>query len=183
MKEFQHIATRLNRVSTSSPSTYIIVKAHPVLIPLTEDSLGSRARLRENGPYTTTHAILYDKMQSMPPSTLLFQPLPLGVKILYRGHSFVLEPQDGLTFGTMAEGLRDLRTRCQKRIDKLVKLPCTPLNRWKYAQAMEVLDGPTWRYDIASRAESCLFLAPEGVVCDDSEYFWMARKGMKFTGW
>ena len=122
-------------------------------------------------------------MQTIPDSTLLFQPLPLSVKIFYRGHCFVLEPRGGLTFGAMAEGLRALRALYQKGIDKLVKLTCTPLNRRKYAQGMEVLDSPNWRYNSVTRAESWIFLAPEGAICDDSDYFAMARKGMTFTGW
>jgi hypothetical protein len=122
-------------------------------------------------------------MQKIPESTLLFQPLPLSVKLDYRGHCFVLEPRGGLTFGAMAEVLRALRDRCQKEIDKLVKLPCTLLNRREYAQAMELLDNPNWRYDIVTRAESWIFLKPEGAICDDSDYFAMARKGMTFTGW
>lgn len=177
------VAIRLSRVSTPSQRSSIIVKAHPVLIPLVEDGFGLRAQIRDSCPSNSTHAILDGTVHKMPPSTLLFQPLPLSVWIFYRGYSFMLESQGGLTFGAMAEGLRHLRSRCQNQIDKLVKLPCTPLNRRRYAQAMVVLDGPTWGYDSVPRAESCIFLAPQGAVCDDSEHLWMTRKGMKLTGW
>lgn len=108
-------------------------------------------------------------MQKMPSSTLLFQPSSLSVKVSYLGHSFLLGPQGGLTFGALAEGLQDLCSRC---------LPCTPANRLIYAQARVVRDKSLSQYDGVSRLKSNILLTVEDAICDDSEYVRTARKGM-----
>jgi len=170
---------------TSSPSqnSRMIVKAHPSLrlqrdmcITLYLHCYGSRSS-------SSNYSLSLITMQTIPPSTLLFQPSPAKVKISYSGHSFTLQQKGGLTFGAMAEGWRELRRRSQKEIGKLVKLPCTALNRMRYAEKMEALNDPPGEYD--SDPWQCIVLEAEGVICDDSEDVRMARplEGMAPAGW
>lgn len=109
----------------------VIVKEHHALIALKEKPFSLRMYAHQCWLYPSraTHSISHGTLQKIPPSTLLFQPLPLGAKAHYCGYCFVLEPQSGMTFGALLGRLQDLRARCQKTIDKLVKRPCTPGRR------------------------------------------------------
>jgi hypothetical protein len=177
LRAIHHRATKLCITSTPSQNSRVVVKAHPALTHLKDDDKPrlSRCGLLETCYFDSTHAVLEDAMQAMPLSTLLFQSSPPRVKVIYRGHCFVLEPKGGLTFGAVVGELRNLRSQCQKVLDKLVKLPCTPVNRGRLAQVIRILNGPTWFRDSIFESKSCVFLEAEGAISDEFKYVGMAE--------
>lgn len=183
-QELELTAPSLHITHEPGHSSRVIVKAHPALSALKHRAFILRMYARQGWlcPPRSTHSTSYATLQKVPPSTLLFQPPPPRVKAWYRGYSFVLEPQRGLTFGALAEGLQDLRDQCQKTIDKLVKRPCTPRNRWRYAQAMGLLDGMSAQGRGVFDAGPGVFLVAEAAICDDFEYARVEREGTDFLG-
>lgn len=176
-------ATRLHILREPSHNSRVVVKAHPALLPLGKE-MDLRRRLYIVGISlsSSTHSVSHATVQKLSPSTLLYQPSPPSVRVFY-GRQLVLELEEGPTFGGLAEGLRQLHDQCQRKIEKLVKLPCTILNRRRYAEAMQVLDGLSRWYQGASDAQSCISLVAQDAICDDSKHAEMARKGIDFPGW
>lgn len=184
-QELELTAPSLHITHEPGHSSRFIVKAHPALSALKHRAFILRMYARQGWlcPPRSTHSTSYATLQKIPPATLLFQPPPPRVKAWYRGYSFALEPQRGLTFGVLAEGLQDLRDQCQKTIDKLVKRrPCTPRNRRRYVQAMGLLDGMSGQDRGVVGAGPGIFLVAEEVICDHFEYVRVEREGMNFTG-
>lgn len=169
-------ATSSHNMPKPSHDSRVIIKAHPALIPPTKSALDSYLAMRRIHLFDPTYDVSHLTIQTMPPSTLLFQPSPPSIKVFCCGQ-FVLKLEECLTFGALAKELRRLRDQYQKRIDNLVKLPCTPLNRKRYAHAMGMLDGLSRRDDSVSHEDWCISLAAEGAVYDDSEYIGMKWKG------
>jgi len=186
----EYPTARRKIIHQPNQNSYIVVKAHPLLVSL-RNNFAFCAHSCQELPSGAAYGVVDGTMHMVSPSTLVFQPPPPKVKVFYRGHSFLLGRDGGVTFGDLAEGLRDLRTECQKKIDKLVKQPCTPWNRFWYADAMEALGGPPYPHSRCSfhyerhiqPPEPCVFLAAEGAISEDSQHVWMARKEMTFTGW
>ena len=117
----------LHRKILNQPTqnSHIVVTVHPLLVSLRDNPAFCAHNCQER-PSDAAYGILDGTMHTVSPSTLLFQPPPPKVRVFYRGHYFVLERDGGVTFRDVAEGLRDLRIRCQDIVDKLVKQPCTP---------------------------------------------------------
>lgn len=178
-------STSLHNMRKPSHNSRVIINAHPALIPpekIGVTAFDSYLQMRRIHLFNSTYSVSHLTIQSMPPSTLLFQPSPPQVRV-FCYDQFVLELEEGLTFGALAKELRDSRDQYQKKIDKLVKLPCTPSNRRRYAQARVRFDGLSLQDDNVSRKDLCISLSPEGGVYGDSEYICMAPEGIIFRDW
>jgi hypothetical protein len=82
------------------------------------------------------------QVEAAAPNTLLFQPPPPSVTVCYRNFQMSITRAQGLTFGAVVAEVDALRERCRKKINEIVKRPCTRANRREYAKTMEVLGGP-----------------------------------------
>jgi hypothetical protein len=89
-----------------------------------------------------SYVITEHQVEAAAPNTLLSQPPPPSVTVCYRNYEMSISRAQGLTFGAVVAELDALREKCRKKINELVKRPCTLANRREYARNMEVLGGP-----------------------------------------
>jgi hypothetical protein len=108
----------------------VIIKAHPFLHFI-------NCPVQRVACYGTSDR----EVEAAPSDALLFQPQPQSVTISYRGHRMSITRAQGLTFGALVAELNALRERCRKKLNRIVKRPCTRANRREYARTIEVLDG------------------------------------------
>jgi hypothetical protein len=109
----------------------VIIKRHPLLQSLYPP-------MQKLASYVITE----HQVEAAAPNALLFQPPPPSVTVCYRNYEMSISRAQGLTFGAVVAELDALREKCWKKINELVKRPCTLANRREYARNMEVLGGP-----------------------------------------
>lgn len=179
-------------VEEPSETSEVITKAHPMLIPLADDSTH---HFDKSFYWEFTHALESTTVEKVSRSALPFQPPPAGVSFIYREERFFIKRAEGVTFGAIFDHLGQERKRCRKIVEKTAKPPhalsavgvyedAIILNAMRL-KAIRLLEGPL-RDDPSNCPrgieEQYLYFSAEDAIMDDDREVSIARCDSGFTG-